>query len=214
MSYEIVTEYIEGLYKNNELTNRQYTDATELRSFGHIIDDSVARMLQVLILSKKPQKVLEIGTSIGFSTTIMAQVMKQYGGKIVTIEIDKKIAAQAMKNFKREGVAGQIELKIGDARKIVAGMGSEFDLIFQDVGDKKLYAEMFDDYLRLLKDNGLLVAEDMLFPVFESCFDDDGLIEMCQPIDIFNKKVATNCCFVSTILPLGDGLTVAVKKFT
>lgn len=212
MNFEKASAYIESLYEQSKLTQKQYTEATELKDFAPVVDDDVARMLQVLITLVKPQKILEIGTSVGFSTVSMANAVKTYGGKITTIEIDPEVARQAVKNFEREGVKEQIEVRIGEARTIVSGMNEEFDLIFQDVGDKKLYGEMLEDYIRILKPGGLLLAEDTLFPVFDfdSAFGD--LTPMCESLDTFNKKIAACPQFESTLLPIGDGLTVAVKR--
>jgi len=108
-------------------------------------------------------------------------------------------------------------VKIGDAREIIPRMQEQFDLIFQDVGDKGLYPLLFDDCTRLLKTGGLLLAEDTLFPIREP---PDGRTpeeiahlkeEYVAPIQKFNEMVA-ECSFLeSTILPIGDGLTVAVK---
>ncbi|GBG56574.1 O-methyltransferase [Sporomusaceae bacterium FL31] len=212
MEFEKVSAYIESLYQKRKLTQKQYTEDTELKDFGPVVDDDVARMLQVLITMAKPRRILEIGTSIGFSTVSMANVIRPYGGTIVTIEMDAEVAKQAAKNFEREGVKEQIELKIGEARAIISGMSEKFDLIFQDVGDKKLYGEMIADYIRLLKPGGLLVAEDTLFPVFDFGSEYGDLTQMCESLDTFNKKIADCPQFESTLLPIGDGLTVAVKK--
>jgi predicted O-methyltransferase YrrM len=212
LDFAKASAYIESLYEKSKLTQKQYTEATELKDFGPVVDDDVARMLQVLITLVKPQKILEIGTSVGFSTVSMAKIVKTYGGKITTIEIDAAVAKQAVKNFEREEVKEQIEVRIGDARTIISGMNEEFDLIFQDVGDKKLYAEMLEDYIRVLKPGGLLLAEDTLFPVFDFGAEFGDLTQMCESLDIFNKKIADCPQFESTLLPIGDGLTVAVKR--
>lgn len=209
MDFAKVSAYIESLYEKRKLTRKQYTEDTELKDFVPVVDDDVARMLQVLITLARPRKILEIGTSIGFSTVSMAKVVKRYGGRIVTIEMDAKVAEQAVKNFEREGVNEQIELRIGEARAVTSGMSEEFDLIFQDVGDKKLYGDMLEDYIRLLKPGGLLVAEDTLFPVFDFGSEYGS---MCEALDAFNKKMADCPQFESTLLPIGDGFTVAVKE--
>lgn len=212
MDFEKAGAYIENLYEKGKLTQKQYTEDTELKDFGPVVDDDVARMLQVLIMTVRPRKILEIGTSIGFSTVSMAKVIQHYGGKIVTIEIDAEVAREAVKNFEREGVKEQIEVRIGEARTIISGMNEEFDLIFQDVGDKSLYGEMLGDYIRLLKPGGLLIAEDTLFPVFDFGSESGDWTPMCQSLDTFNKSIADCPQFESTLLPIGDGLTVAVRK--
>ncbi|QJW48792.1 hypothetical protein HA075_26230 [bacterium BFN5] len=125
MEFEKVSAYIEGLYQKRELTQKQYTEDTELKDFGPVVDDDVARMLQVLITMVKPRRILEIGTSIGFSTVSMAKVIKPYGGTIVTIEMDVEVAKQAAEKFEREGVKEQIELRIGEARAITSGTQSD-----------------------------------------------------------------------------------------
>ena len=204
MNWKKVNAYIESLYANNKLTQKQYTGATKLKDFAPVVDDDVARMLQVLITSVKPQKILEIGTSVGFSTVSMAKAIKA-DGKITTIEFDAKVAEQAVKNFEREKVADRIEVRIGDACEIIPMLTEGYDFIFQDVGDKELYAALFDDCVRLLKPGGLLVAEDTLFPVFK-------WNKMRETLAVFNKKVADCPLLESTLLPIGDGFTVAVKK--
>ncbi len=210
MNRKKADDYIESLYANKELTQRKYMKDTKIKHFGPVVDDDVARMLQVLIMMTKPKKILEIGTSIGFSTVSMAQAIKSYGGKIVTIEIDTEMVRQAVENFKREGVDEQIEAEIGDARTIISGMNDEFDLIFQDVGDKNLYADMLEDYVRLLKPGGILLAEDTLFPA-ELDSESGEWAQMCKSLDVFNKTIVDSPRFKSTLLPIGDGLTVAVK---
>jgi predicted O-methyltransferase YrrM len=212
MNFEKTNSYIELLYGNRKLSKRQYCADTELDNFGQVIDDDVARMLQVIILAAKPKKVLEIGTSIGFSTVMMANMMKEYGGKIVTIELDEKVAEQAKNNFARQGVDAQIEVIVGDARAIVNNMDQKFDLIFQDVGDKSLYAEMVNSYSKLLNIGGVLIAEDALFPLFTFTGKHSYLNDMREPLNNFNRQIAESTQFESTLLPIGDGVMIAVKK--
>lgn len=212
MNIEMVSEYIEELYEGNKLKRKQFIKDTELKDFGLVVDDDVARMLQVIITMIRPKRILEIGTSIGFSTVMMAKAMKHYGGKIVTIELNAEVAEQAVRNFQREGVKEQIHVKVGDVRAVISGMNGKYDLIFQDVGDKRLYAEMLEDYVKLLSTGGVLLAEDTLFPVFDFDSEYKELAQMRNPLDMFNKKVANCSQFKSTLLPIGDGLTIAVKR--
>ncbi len=211
MNLEEASGYINRLYEKRGINRKKYVESTQLEKFGSVIDEDVSRMLQVLIRLNRPQKVLEIGTSIGYSTVSMARVVKEYGGKITTIEYDEVTAEQAVKNFKREGVAENIEVKVGDAREILPQIESgEFDVIFQDVGDKSLYPHLFDDCIRILKPKGLLLAEDTLFPVMDRFKQDHK--DLVKSINKFNEMVAGNPNLESTLLSIGDGLTVAIKK--
>jgi predicted O-methyltransferase YrrM len=208
MNLEKATSYINTLYEKRGFSKEEYIEATELQEFGIVVDDDVSRMLYVLARLTRAQRILEIGTSIGYSTVSLANAIKGYDGKIFTIENDKQVAQQAMKNFERVGVAQSIEVKIGDAREIVPRIREQFDLIFQDVGDKGLYPVLFEDCIRLLKPGGLLLAEDTLFPVMELGAKGTHIV---APIQKFNEMVADSSFLESTILPIGDGLTIAIK---
>jgi len=208
MNLEKATYYINALYEKRGFSKEGYIQATELQEFGIVVDDDVSRMLYVLTRLTHAQRILEIGTSIGYSTVSIANAIKGYDGKILTIESNQQVAQQAMKNFERAGVAQNIEVKIGDAGEIVPRIQEQFDLIFQDVGDKGLYPLLFDDCIRLLKPGGLLLAEDTLFPVMELSV---SWAHSVAPIQQFNEMVAESSFLESTILPIGDGLTIAVK---
>ncbi|HYA61149.1 MAG TPA: O-methyltransferase [Candidatus Acidoferrum sp.] len=208
MNLEKATSYINALYEKRGFSKETYIQATELQEFGIVVDDDVSRMLYVLTRLTHARRILEIGTSIGYSTVSIANAIKGYDGKIFTIEYDQQVAQQAMRNFERAGVAHNIEVKIGDALEIVPRTQEQFDLIFQDVGDKELYPLLFDDCIRLLKPGGLFLAEDTLFPVMELSA---SWAHSVTPIQKFNEMVAESSFLESTILPVGDGLTVAVK---
>ncbi|MBC8525841.1 MAG: O-methyltransferase [Candidatus Cloacimonetes bacterium] len=209
MNFETINKYIADLYANKtSLTRSKYESSTELKDFVPVVDDDVAMLLRLLLQLTCARRVLEIGTSIGYSTTSMAQVVKKYDGKIITIEFDEKVASQAQTNFKRAGVADFIELQIGDAQVLIPQLQGDFDLIFQDV-DKRLYPRLLPDCIRLLKQGGLLVAEDTLFPVIDL---DPEWHHLIPPIEEFNHLVANNPELESTILPIGDGVTLAIKK--
>lgn len=211
MNLEEASRYINKLYEKKGINREEYIESTELEKFGSIIDEDVSRALQVLFKLIRPQKILEIGTSIGYSTVSMASIVKEYSGKITTIERDERVAEQAIKNFERFGVSENIDVKVGDAQEILPQMESDkFDAIFQDVGDKKLYPVLFDDCVRVLKSNGLLLAEDTLFPVMGKFKHHP---ERVAPINKFNELVASDPNLESTLLSIGDGLTVATKKY-
>jgi predicted O-methyltransferase YrrM len=207
MILETINEYITGLYAGQEGRD-QYVNRTELKEFVPVVDDDVARLLKLLLRLVRPTKVLEVGTSIGYSTVSMAQVVREYGGKIFTIEFDRQVAAQALKNFERAGMSDCIELIMGDAQEVVPRLETGFDFIFLDV-DKRLYSKLLPSCVQLLKQGGALSAEDTLFPVIELAPKWHYLI---APIDEFNRLVCADDELESTVLPIGDGVTIAVKK--
>lgn len=209
MDFDKIMNYIEDLYKSNsEMDRRTFIEGTELKDFIPVVDNDVARMLKLIIYLTKPKKILEIGTSIGFSASSMARVVKEYGGKIVTIEYDEKVARQAEENFRKQGLDEVIEIKMGDAKTIIPNLNEEFDMIFQDV-DKRLYPVLFEDCVKLLKHGGVLAAEDTLFPVLDL---EERWHNLIEPIKEFNKLVVNDDRLFSTMLPIGDGFVIAIKK--
>lgn len=209
MEYDKIYEYIEDIYEQNtKVTRKEFIEKTQLKEFIPVVDQDVARFLKLMIKIVKPKRILEIGTSIGYSTTSMAQIVKEYGGKITTVEYDEKAAGQAKINFINAGVDDVIEIKLGDARKIIPKLKEEYDLIFQDV-DKRLYSLLFKDCLRILKTGGILMADDALFPVMDL---DERWNDQIEPIRQFNELIAACPELDSTLLPIGDGVIVAVKK--
>jgi predicted O-methyltransferase YrrM len=209
MQFDKVNAYICSLYSSKtNLTSKQYASATELKNFIPTVDDDVARFLKLLLHLLRANRVLEIGTSIGYSTTSMAQVIKNYHGQIVTIEYDEQVAQQAHLNFERAGVADCIELRLGDAREIVPQLSGKFDLVFLDV-DKRLYVPLLADCVRLLRSGGILVAEDTLFPVIDL---EPKWHHLIAPIEEFNRLIVNYHEVESTMLPIGDGVTIAIKK--
>lgn len=193
-------EYIEDLYGGRSaLRQKEFVSKTEWKDFVPVVEDDSARFLQLMLRMKKPEKILEIGTSIGFSATSMALTAREYGGKITTVEFDAAAAEQARRNFERSGVDDTVQIRFGDARRIIPGLpDSSFDLVFQDA-DKRLYPALLDD----------CIADDTLFPAMELDPKWDGQVEAVRE---FNRLVVDVPGLESTLLPIGDGMTVAVKK--
>ncbi len=213
INFEKSVSYIDALYEKDEESKINYIDSTELKSFGTVVGSDVSRMMQLLIHLTRPQRILEIGTSIGYSTVSMANIAKEYGGTITTIEYNEQSAQQAIKNFEHAGVAELIEVKIGDAKEIIPTLKESFDLIFQDVGDKTLYPVLLNNLITLLKPGGILLAEDSLLPVVDKNVSElkNFKSEQVDALDEFNKMIAHCPYLKSTLLPIGDGLTIGIK---
>ncbi|HOO33879.1 MAG TPA: O-methyltransferase [Thermotogota bacterium] len=207
MNFDTASRYIESFYLDDSRLNREnYIKNTELKEFTSVIEDDSSRLIQILLKISNAKKVLEIGTSIGYSTVSIATTLRENNGRVVTIEYDKAVAEQAKKNFERTGLSNYIELITGDCREVLPKLSGPYDVIFQDSA-KPLYSELLDDCVRLLRRGGFLIADDVLFPVMEINSE-----EMTQAIERFNGKVTRHPELETTILPVGDGLLIAVKK--
>ena len=209
MEFEKITDYIQALYQKKPfLKQADYTSHMKLKGYIPTVDDEMACFLRLLIRIAKPKNILEIGTSVGFSTVSMALAAKGYGGRITTIEYDRRAADQAEENFMKAGVLECVMIKRGDAREILRNLSGEYDLIFQDV-DKKLYDVLLDDCIRLLKKDGILLSDDALFPVLGL---DKKWGDLAEPVGKYNELVIGCSRLESALLPIGDGVMVSVKK--
>jgi predicted O-methyltransferase YrrM len=201
-------DYIEEIYKDkDDLRLDKYIKATGLQSFGPPIEDELARLFSLLLNLVRPKRVLEIGMSIGFSTTALARAAKKFGGKVTTIEIDESMVDVARKAFEREGVSDVIEIIVGDAIEVLKGMKSDtFDVVFQD-STKRGYPVMLEDCIRVLRKGGLFLVDDTLWPPIRP---PEEWNESYKAIDKFNRELV-KLNVESTILPIGEGCTIAVK---
>lgn len=209
MESEMITKYINDLYsKKLFLKEEDYTSHMQLKQYVPTVDNEAACFLRLLIRIAKPKNILEIGTSVGFSTASMALAVKEYGGHITTIEFDKKAADQAEINFAKANVSEIITLKRGNARYILKDLKCQYDMIFQDV-DKRLYPVLLSDCIRLLNHNGILLSDDALFSLMDL---DEKWSSQIEPIRQYNELIMANPSLESILLPVGDGIMMSVKK--
>ena len=200
--------YIAELYDPKDSpTVDEYVEFLEIAGFEPVIEDDIARLFKFLLYLTKAKSVLEIGMSIGFSTTSMALAVKGHGGRITTLEMNEDIVPEARRAFKNFNVDDVIDIRIGDANEIIKKIESEsFDVVFQD-SSKRLYPVMLEDCVRVLKKGGLFLIDDTLFPVMKERSDWN---DSTKAIHEFNQKTLKSGVF-STLLPIGEGCTIAVK---
>ena len=117
-----------------------------------IVTKEVAEYLKFLVESHNFKNILEIGTAIGYSGTIMGNIAKANGGKLTTIEIDEVRYQQALENFKKAGLENNINAILGDGIEEVKKLDEKFDFIFIDAS-KGHYMEFFNVSFERLSDN-------------------------------------------------------------
>ncbi|MEM1552762.1 MAG: O-methyltransferase, partial [Candidatus Bathyarchaeia archaeon] len=114
-------------------------------SFLPILGPVKGRVLVDLIRERKPKRVLEIGTLVGYSAILMGKELES-GAELITLEIDPNVAERAKENIQRAGLAATIMVLVGDARELLPSLPGTFDLVFVDA-EKEQYLE----YLKLLE---------------------------------------------------------------
>jgi len=127
-----------------------------------ICGPSVANLLGVMVKATGAKRVLELGVSVGYSTIYMARALPG-DGRITAMEWDAEVAAEARDNFGKAGVAGKIDLMVGDARLMMKDLeAGSFDFIFMDF-EKEMYSESLPDCVRLLRRGGTLFCDNVAF---------------------------------------------------
>lgn len=130
-----------------------------------IMRENTSKMIADFVKNENPQKILEIGTAIGYSGTVM---LENSNAKLITIEHNKTYIKQAKKNLRKHKLLNRVKIIEGDCLVVLANLASKktnlnhYDLIFLD-GPKAQYLNMLELIILLLKDNGTLIVDDVLF---------------------------------------------------
>jgi predicted O-methyltransferase YrrM len=168
------------------------------------IGPEVGKLAGLFIRLIQAQRVLEFGTCLGYSTIWLAEALKATGGRLISVEYEKKFFEKTRKNLVKAGLSSYVELIHGDANEVIDELTGPFDIIFQD-SDKDLYPVMLEKCIKLVRKNGLLITDDALFKPM-------GVpAHLCTEIEKFNELVFNDARLYSTILPIGDGVVLSVK---
>lgn len=178
-----------------------------------IVRKETAAFLRVLMKIRRPRRVLEVGTAIGYSGILLARELPE-GGKLVTIENYEPRICKAKENFARSGLNGQIVLMEGDAAEILPSLTEPFDFIFMDAA-KGQYMNFFPEVLRLLPKDGVLVSDNV--------FQDGDTLESRYAVPRRDRTIHARMReylytlkhtngLTTAILPVGDGVAVSVKE--
>ncbi len=209
---ERLVTYINSLDRGNtELLDE--IEAEAVRDYVPIIRKEMQSFLKMMLQLQQPQRILEVGTAVGFSAILMAE----YNPKpceITTIENYEKRIPIARENFKRAGKQDMIELLEGDATQVLKTLQESFDFIFMDAA-KGQYLNFLPDILRLLSPGGILISDNVL--------QDGDIVESRFAVTRRNRTIHKRMReylyelthheeLVTTVLPVGDGITVSVKK--
>jgi caffeoyl-CoA O-methyltransferase len=173
-----------------------------------IVGPAVGRILHQLALMTGAKTVFEMGSAIGYSTIWWARAVGE-GGLVFYTDGDRKNTDEARGYFEKAGVASRINMTTGDALEVLSEHKQEFDIIFNDV-DKEDYPRVFKLALPRLRKGGLFVTDNVLW---------SGRVAQKNPKEIstkaileFNRLLYGSPDLFTTILPIRDGVAVAVKR--
>lgn len=212
----IVDERMVTYIRSLEVPESAVIEAIEqeaLRDRVPIIRKEMQSFLKILLMIKRPMRILEVGAAVGFSSILMSEYMPE-GGHITTIEnYDKRIPI-ARANFKRAGKEEQIDLIEGDALEVMHGLEGPYDLIFVDAA-KGQYIHYLPEVMRLLGTDGVLVSDNVL--------QEGDIIESRFAVERRNRTIHSRMReylyelkhhdqLQTSIISLGDGVALSVKR--
>lgn len=212
----IVDERLVTYINSLEQGNTEILDVIEkeaIADYVPIVRKEMQTFLKMILELKQPEQILEVGTAVGFSAVLMAEYNPK-PCRITTIENYKKRIPIARENFKRAGKEEQIVLLEGDAAEVLKTLKEPYDMIFMDAA-KGQYLNFLPDILRVLKDGGILISDNVL--------QDGDIVESRFAVTRRNRTIHKRMReylytlthhreLVTTVLPVGDGITISVKK--
>lgn len=207
ISYDYITDYIcktlpesTGLLKEMENFAKAH--------YVPIIQKETMHFLKFLMSVIKPEKILEIGTAIGYSSLVFSQYLKE-GGKIITVELDEDMAKIALENFKK-AQNKSIKIIIGDGGDVLLNTNEKFDVVFLDA-NKSLYLHSLPDIKRILKKGGVLIADNVLYKGMVASGELETFRKktLVKNLRDFLYEISNDGCFTTSILPIGDGISVS-----
>ena len=212
----IVNERIVDYINSLDCGNSQICDIIEeeaRRDDVPIIRKEMKNFLKVMLALKQPVNILEVGTAVGYSSILMSENIPE-GSRITTIENYEVRIPIARENFRRAGKEDVITLIEGDAADVLKRLEGTYDFIFMDAA-KGQYIHFLPDIIRLMSRGGLLISDNVL--------QDGDIVESRYGVTRRNRTIhtrmrdymyeLTHCdSFITSIVPIGDGITLSVKK--
>ena len=211
----IVDERLVTYINSLDTGNTEILDEIEreaLETYVPIVRKEMQSFLKLILSIKRPARILEVGTAVGFSAILMAEY-NPIPCEITTIENYEKRIPIAKQNFVRAGKEKQITLLEGDAADILKELREPFDFIFMDAA-KGQYIHFMPEIFRLLKPEGILVSDNVLQDgdIIESHFIVTRNRTIYKRMREYLYELTHSDELVTSVLPIGDGITVSVKK--
>lgn len=207
ITVEPVEEYLYSMLPARDLVLAEMEAEAAKRNIP-IVGPAVGRILHQLALMIGAQTIFEMGSAIGYSTIWWARAVGK-GGRVFYTDGDRKNAQQARGYFERAGVADRIDIAVGDALEHLSEQKQEFDIIFNDV-DKEDYPRVLRLAIPRLRKGGLFVTDNVLWQ--GRVADAKHKEASTKAILEFNKLLYDSPELFTTILPIRDGVAVAIKK--
>ncbi|HPJ23073.1 MAG TPA: O-methyltransferase [Clostridia bacterium] len=206
-----VEDYIRGVLRPYEGITEQISEGKTHRE--HPTADTVTlRLLEIMVRTLEPERILEIGTANGRSTIILANATGA-NCRIDTIEVNFEAAEKAVENFKKAGVDEKINMIAGDAVDVLDNLDRKYDLIFIDAA-KGQYVRYYDLCSGMTVPGGIIFADNVLYRGMTA---GGARINRRQQLLVsrlreYIEKAVNDDRFITDILPVGDGVCISYRK--
>lgn len=173
-----------------------------------IIMDDTLEVVDKILKDVKPEKILEIGTAVGYSAICFSEYLQE-NGRIDTIERDVERIEEAKQNIKAVGAEGKIKIYEGDAVEILPQLQEKYDVVFIDAAKGK-YPFFLKESLRMIKPEGVILADNILYKGYVmSDYNKHKQRTAVRNLREYIKEVTENSNIETEILEVGDGLAIS-----
>lgn len=211
ITYDYMEEYIRSLIPDRKGTLKEIEDFARENGVP-IVQKESGVFLEFMTSMKKPKRILELGTAVGFSSILMYEAAGTEPD-IITIERDERMIELANINLKKFNLSDKIKIEQGDCLEVLERLNEPFDLIFMDAG-KGHYNHFLPHCLRLLSEDGIIVADNVLF---RGMVASDELVKrrkitIVKRMRTYLDLVTQDENLITSVIPMGDGIAVTKRR--
>ena len=163
------------------------------------VGPEAAAFLHALILGRRPARILELGTSYGYSTLVMADAARKVGARLISMDVADYKQAYAREQLTRAGLSDVVDLRLGDAVALIEADEGPFDLVLLDIW-KDLYLPCFEAFYPKLSEEAVFAADNMIDPPSSRA-----------SVRAYRAAVTSKADLQSVLLPIGQGNELSVR---
>ncbi|SCK04395.1 Putative O-methyltransferase MSMEG_5073 [uncultured Clostridium sp.] len=211
ITYDYMEGYIRSLIPESEGRIKELEEFAKENKVP-IAQKETIKFLEFMVGMKKPLRILELGTAIGYSAILMYDAAGT-NPHITTIERSEEMIELAKKNIKNFGLEENISIEEGDCLEVLERLEEPYDLIFMDAG-KGHYNHFLPHCLRLLKEDGIIIADNVLFRGMVASNDlvKRRKITIVKRMRTYLEMVSKDNNLVTSVIPMGDGIAITKRK--
>ncbi len=211
ITYDYMEEYIRNLIPESKGTLKELEEFAKENGVP-IAQKETIKFLEFMVNMKKPLRILELGTAIGYSAIIMHEAAGT-NPHITTIERSEEMIALAKQNIKNFNLEEKIIIEEGDCLEILEKLQEPYDLIFMDAG-KGHYNHFLPHCLRLLKEDGIIIADNVLFRGMVATDDlvKRRKITIVKRMRKYLDMVSEDENLITSVIPMGDGIAITKRR--